>query len=161
MAMGVQVLAAARAAEAGKALTEVIAAAEQARDRTGVLFVVDTLEFLHRGGRIGGAQRLLGTVLNMKPLLEVREGKVEPIERVRTARKALARLLDLIEERTGGRKPLRLATIHAAAEDQARELLAAAQERFNPDEALLSEASPVVGTHAGPGTLGLAYCAGV
>ena len=135
--------------------------ARRAKEHTGVLFVVDTLEFLHRGGRIGGATRLVGTALNLKPLLEVLHGRVEPIERVRTKTKACARLLEVIGERVNGRTPLRIAAIHASAEEEARALLQDAAERFHPVETTLSVASPVVGTHAGPGTVGLAYCAGL
>jgi DegV family protein with EDD domain len=161
MALGFQLLAAVRAAEAGKSLDDVLAVARNAKQHTGVLFVVDTLEFLHRGGRIGGAAKLLGTALNLKPLLELREGRVEAIERIRTKAKALARLLDVLEERLGGRKPLRICTIHAAAEDEAKALLEEAKLRFGPVEALIADCSPVVGAHAGPGTVGLAYSFGV
>jgi DegV family protein with EDD domain len=161
MALGFQLLTAARAAEAGKSFEEVVAVARKAKEHTGVLFVVDTLEFLHRGGRIGGAVKLLGTALNLKPLLELRDGRVEPIERIRTKAKALARLLDVFEQRLAGRKPVRICTIHAAAEDEAKSLLEEAQRRFGPVEALIAECSPVVGNHAGPGTVGLAYSFGV
>ncbi len=157
MALGFQVLAAARAAEAGKSFEEVVAVANQARQKTGVLFVVDTLEYLHRGGRIGGASKLLGSALNLKPLLELRDGRIEPIEKVRTKAKATARMLDVLEERLAGRTPVRLSSIHAAAEAEAREVLEAAKKRFHPIEALMADASPVVGTHAGPGTVGVAY----
>ena len=122
---------------------------------------MDTLEFLHRGGRIGGASKLMGTALGIKPLLELRDGRVEPIEKVRTKSKAVARMLDILEDRLGGRRPFRLAAIHAAAEDEARALLETARARFDPIESLLAEASPVVGTHAGPGTVGIAYSFGV
>ncbi len=161
MAMGFQVMAAARALESGSSLKDAAEVARRAQENTGVMFVVDTLEFLHRGGRIGGAAKFLGTALSLKPLLEVREGKVEAIERVRTKTKALERMLDLIEERIGKRTPVRLATVHAAAEDEARKVLETAKGRFSPVESFLTEASPVVGTHAGPGTVGLAYCAGL
>lgn len=161
MALGFQVLAAARAAAEGKSFDEVLAVARRAREHTGVIFVVDTLEFLHRGGRIGGASKLLGTALNIKPLLELREGRIEPIERVRTKTKALARMLDVLEERLQGRTPVRLAVLHAAAEDEARGVLEQAKQRFNPVEAVLTDASPVVGAHAGPGTVGLAYSVGL
>jgi fatty acid-binding protein DegV len=80
---------------------------------------------------------------------------------VRTKTKALERMLDLIEERIGKRTPVRLATVHAAAPDEAAKVLETAKARFSPVEAFLTEASPVVGTHAGPGTVGLAYCAGL
>ncbi len=157
MALGFQVLAAARAAAEGKSFEEVVAVAKNARARTGVLFVVETLEYLHRGGRIGGASKLFGSALNIKPLLELREGRIEPIEKVRTKAKATARLLDVLEARIGGRRPVRLSTVHAAAEEEAKALLEVAKKRFQPIEALVADASPVVGTHAGPGTVGLAY----
>lgn len=161
MAMGFQILAAARAIEAGASLREAAEVARRTQENTGVMFVVDTLEFLHRGGRIGGAAKFLGTALSLKPLLEVQEGKVEAIERIRTKTKALERMLDLIEERIAKRTPVRLATVHAAAADEAKQVLETAKARFAPVESYLTEASPVVGTHAGPGTVGLAYCAGV
>lgn len=157
MALGFQVLAAARAAEQGKSFDEVAALAHEAKRKTGVLFVVDTLEFLHRLGRIGGANRFLGTALSIKPLLELQDGRIEPLERVRTKSKALARLLDVLEERIAGRGNLRLAVLHAAAENEARDLLQAASERLHPIETVFSEVSPVVGAHIGPGTLGMCY----
>jgi len=157
MALGFQVLAAARAAREGKSFEEVTEIARQAKFRTGVVFVVDTLEFLHRGGRIGGASRLLGTALNLKPILELQDGVIEAVDRVRTRSKAQARLLDLLETRIDGRPNLRLAVLHAAAEQQARDLLEIAANRFNPIETVFSEVSPVVGTHIGPGGLALCY----
>jgi DegV family protein with EDD domain len=157
MELGFQVLAAARAVEAGKSFEEVLALAQNAKKHTGVYFAVDTLEFLHRGGRIGGASKLLGTALNIKPLLAVLDGRVESIEKVRTKSKAYDRLLDVIGEQIDGKPNVRLATLHAAAEEDARELLKKAQARFNPIESIIAEVSPVVGTHAGPGTCGLAY----
>mgnify|MGYP001559318957 FL=1 len=157
MAMGFQVLAAARAAEAGKSFDEVLAVAKDAKNHTGVVFVVDTLEFLHRGGRIGGAARLLGTALNLKPILELQDGVIEPVERVRTRSKAQARLLGILEERINGRPNLRLAVLHAAAEPEARQLLDVAAKQLNPMETVFSEVSPVVGAQVGPGTLGMCY----
>ena len=157
MALGFQVLAAARGARDGKSFEEVTEIARQAKRQTGVLLVVDTLEFLHRGGRIGGASRLLGTALSMKPVLELQDGVLDVVEKVRTRSKAQARLLDILEERIDGRPNLRLAVLHAAAEQQARDLLEIASNRLNPMETVFSEVSPVVGTHVGPGTLGLCY----
>lgn len=158
MALGFPVLEAARAAANGATMAECKAIAEDAKTRTGVVFAVDTLEFLHKGGRIGGASRFLGTALQLKPILEVREGRVEAIERVRTKKKAHKRLVELVMERTAGSSSVKLGTLHANALDEAKALLADAQEQLgNVDEAILSELSPVVGTHAGPGTVGLAY----
>ena len=160
MAMGFQVLTVARAAAEGASLAECKELAETIRPKTGVIFAVDTLEFLHRGGRIGGASRFLGTALNIKPILEVVEGRVEAIERVRTRKKSFERLVELVEERTGGRKPLRLATLHANAAEEAGTLVDMACQRMEVVEKILAEVSPVVGTHTGPGTVGLAYMAG-
>ena len=161
MAMGWPVLTAARAAQAGENLVECRKVAENARDHSGVLFVVDTLEFLRRGGRIGGAQALLGSALNIKPVLEMRAGQIESVEKIRTKGKAMERLLELSIERIGGRTPLRVATVHANAEAEARSLLASAQARLSPIETLCCPLSPVIGTHAGPGTVALNYMAGV
>jgi DegV family protein with EDD domain len=161
MALGFQALAAARAAAAGATLAECKALAVQSIQHTGVIFAVDTLEFLHRGGRIGGGARFLGTALNIKPILEIREGRVEAVERIRTRRKCLARVVELILERTGGRQPVRLATLHANSTDDARFLLKAASGHLDPVETIFTEVSPVVGAHAGPGTVGLAYMAGM
>jgi len=160
MALGFVVLAAARAAEAGQSLAEVAAAAEATIPRVGLFFTVETLDYLRRGGRIGGASAFLGGLLDMKPILELRDGRVEPLERVRSKRKALDRILDIIAEQTSGKSPIRLATIHAAAPDEAKALLESAKTRLGAVEAILAEASPTVATHTGPGTVGLAYCAG-
>ena len=103
MALGFQVLMAARAAKNGASLQECKVIAEKARDQSGVFFVVDTLEFLHRGGRIGGAARLLGTALNLKPILTVDGGKIEPVARVRTQRKAFEKMLKSTCRETGSR----------------------------------------------------------
>jgi len=161
MAMGFQVLTVARAAQAGASLAECKRLAEEARNHTGVVFAVDTLEFLHRGGRIGGGSRFLGTALNIKPILEVRGGRVEAVERIRTRKKSLLRLMEIIEERAQGKTPLRLATLNANAEEDARFLLDELSKKLNPVESIFSTVSPVIGTHAGPGTVGIAYMAGM
>lgn len=161
MAMGFHVLTAARAAQAGANLAECLKLAEEAQMHTGVFFVVDTLEFLRRGGRIGGAQAMLGSALNLKPLLELRDGRIESIEKVRTKSRAINRMIELIVERTAGRNPVRLATLHANAEAEAKSALEAAAAKLNPVEQILASVSPVIGSHAGPGTVGLAYMAGM
>ncbi len=157
MALGFQVLAAARVASQGGDLLECKEIAERAKDKTGVIFAVDTLEFLHRGGRIGGGSRYLGAALNIKPILEVTGGRVESVERVRTRKKSLQRILDMVEERVAGSEVVRLATLHANVSDEARDLLEQANRRIKSVESIFSTISPVVGTHAGPGTIGLAY----
>jgi DegV family protein with EDD domain len=108
MAMGFQVLAAARAIENGANMKDAQAIVEKAYERTGVYFAVDTLEFLHRGGRIGGGARFLGTALNLKPVLAVIDGRVEAIERIRTKSKAIDRVLELVAEKTKGQSSIRM-----------------------------------------------------
>lgn len=161
MAMGFITISVARAIEQGATMKECVELAEKSIGHTGVVFAVDTLEFLHRGGRIGSATRFLGAALNLKPILEVQDGKVEAIERVRTRSKSLSRLVELAEERVAGRAPVHLATLHANASEDAKLVLQEARQRLNAVESIISEVSPVVGTHTGPGTVGLAFMAGM
>lgn len=157
MAMGFQVLDAARAMEAGASLQECAARAEKARERSGVFFAVDTLEFLHRGGRIGGAQRFIGSALNLKPILALKDGRVEGVDRIRTKSKAHDRILELAIEQVKGKSNIRLATLHADAAEDAKKLMERAAAELSPVESIYTEVSPVVGAHSGPGTVGLAY----
>jgi DegV family protein with EDD domain len=157
MSLGLIVLAAARAAEGGASLIDTVAAADKAKNNSGLFFAVDTLEFLHRGGRIGGAQRFIGSALNLKPILALKDGKVEGVERIRSKSKAHDRVLELIAEQVAGKPNIRIATLHANASEDAKALLDRAAQQLNPVETIFAEVSPVVGTHTGPGTVGLAY----
>lgn len=161
MATGFVVLAAARAAQDGASLEQVVETARQAIPRVGVVFTVETLEYLRRGGRIGGGAAFLGSVLDLKPILELKDGRIEPVERVRTKRKAVERVLNSIVSKVEGQSPIRLATVHAAAPEEAAILLQMARERLGAVEAIMAEASPTLATHLGPGTVGLAWCAGM
>lgn len=157
MACGFQVLAAARAAESGASLEQCLETARLARENSGVIFVLDTLEFLHRGGRIGGAKKFFGTLLRVKPVLAIEDGVVVSLDQVRTHQKALDRIVDLIMERTTGHQQVRLATLHANNPQTAEDILHRASRKISPQETIISEVSPVIGTHAGPGAVGLAY----
>jgi DegV family protein with EDD domain len=161
MALGFVALMAARAAADGASVEQVVEAARNAIPHVGLLFTVDTLDYLRRGGRIGGASAFIGNLMDVKPILELKDARVEPMERARSKKKAVARILEVIAERVQGKAPIRLATIHAAANDEARALLDAATDRLGAVEAILAEASPTVAVHAGPGTVGLAWCAGL
>lgn len=161
MAMGFQVLAVARAAAQGASMAECLALAEHAKATTNVYFVVDTLEYLHRGGRIGGAARLLGTALNLKPILKLNDGRVESAEKVRTKSKAIDRMIDLVVEQCQGKLPVRLSSLHANAPAEAQAAVEKAASRLDVTEIIPSELSPVVGNHTGPGTVGIAYMAGL
>lgn len=157
MALGFLVLAASRAANQGASLAECKRLVDSALDNVGVIFVVDTLEFLHRGGRIGAAKRFMGTLLNVKPVLAIQDGLVLPVDSVRTNKKALDRIVELIVERTQGHENIRLATLHADNPETAQFVLDNALEKIPAVEQVFSEVSPVLGTHAGPGAVGLAY----
>jgi len=161
MALGFQVLSVARAAEAGASMADCKALAEKARAHTGVYLTVETLEFLHRQGRIGGAQRFLGTALNLKPILSVEGGRIEPVDRVRTRSKALDRVVEIVMEKCAGNTPVRIATLHADSPADAKTLLDKITPMINPVESILAAVSPAVGANAGPGTVGLAYMAGM
>jgi len=161
MAMGFQVLTVARAALDGASITDCKALAEKSRAYTGVYLTVETLEFLHRQGRIGGAQRFLGTALNLKPILAVQGGRVEPVDRVRTRGKALERVVETVAEKCAGKSPVRIATLHADSPDDAKFMLDKITPMVNPIETVFAAVSPAVGANAGPGTVGLAYMAGM
>jgi DegV family protein with EDD domain len=165
MAMGFQVLAAARVAAQGGSLLECKAVAEKARQQTGVYFALETLEYLKRGGRIGSASAFLGSVLNLKPILAMRDGVIEPVEKVRTFSRTVARLLDLVEAKFENEPgPVRLCAIHGNSPEAAQQLLDLAVTRFSDllvSESMISDISPVIGAHAGPGALGLAYMVGM
>jgi DegV family protein with EDD domain len=157
MGQGFGVLAAARAAAAGQSVDDVVAAAMQVRDEMNLLFAVDTLEYLHRGGRIGGAKRLLGTALNLKPLLHLVDGRIEPLASVRTKRKAVARMLDVAEERLGGRQMAEAAVLDVDCPAEGESVAETMKERFGLSVVYQTQVSPAIGTHAGPGTVGICF----
>jgi DegV family protein with EDD domain len=157
--LGLIALEAARAAEAGEHLEAVADAARRLIGRTHLCFTVDTLEYLHRGGRIGGAQRLVGSALSLKPLLEIRDGVVAPLARIRTRRKALAGLRELVHQKAAGANRLHMAVLHVAACEEAARLQEQLEADFHPVELLVAECGPVIGAHGGPGTVGVAFWA--
>ena len=157
MPLGFMVMKVARAAQAGASLEECQALAEAVYSKIGVYFMVDDLKYLHMGGRINTAKRLLGSALDLKPIMELKDGKIELVESVRSRKKALARMLDLVERDIAGSEGVRIAAFHAAAEEEAQALLVQAVERFNPIETVTTFVSPVIGAHTGPGTVSIAY----
>lgn len=160
MALSFQVLAAARAAEQGASLAECKAVALDAYEKIGVYFTVETLKYLAAGGRINTAKRLLGTALNLKPVLKINDGKIEPVESVITTRKAIERMVQLVERDIAGKSPVRVSVFHAAVPEMAQALLERLIKQFGAVEGILSEVSPSIGSHVGPGTISVAYMAG-
>ncbi|MCD6553011.1 MAG: DegV family protein [Anaerolineae bacterium] len=152
------VIAAAEAVSAGQSRAEVVAMLERMARETRLFFVVDTLEYLQKGGRIGGAAALVGTLLNVKPILCFKDGRIEALEKVRTKRKAVNRLLDVMVEEIGSDEPVRVAIGHAMAPEEGQALLERARSRLNCTASYLAQIGPVIGTHAGPGALGMAAC---
>ncbi|MFC4035490.1 DegV family protein [Streptomyces polygonati] len=155
MALGFTVLAAARAAEAGCPADEVVAAAEKRAADTSAYFYVDTLDYLRRGGRIGAAQALFGSALAVKPLLRLADGRIELMEKVRTASKAISRLEEIVVGQAGTRR-VDLAVHHLAAGERAAVLADKLRDRVpGLGELVVSEVGAVIGAHAGPGLLGV------
>lgn len=154
MGIGLVVLEAARAAQAGRDLDSVTELAEELVPRTGVIFLLDTLEYLRRGGRIGPASAFLGTLLRFRPLLQIDEGVVKPLERPRSRRKGIKRIRAHIEL-VGA---LRSAAVIAANDPVGAADLAQAIGDLVPGDVLaMSTIGPVIGAHAGPGVIGVAY----
>jgi DegV family protein with EDD domain len=155
MGLGYAVLAAADAAAAGAPGSEAAAAAECVAARCRVFFSVDTLDRLRRGGRIGAAAALVGTALAVKPLLHVAQGRIVPLEKVRTTARAAQRLVELAV-RAAGDGPVDLAVHHLAAATRADEIAARLRERLpHIARLLVSEVGAVIGAHVGPGLLGV------
>ncbi len=157
MSLGWQVLAAARAREAGGDAAAMIAAADAARKTMAYIITLDTLEYLHKGGRIGGASAFIGTLLNFKPqiLVNHKTGMVEAGRRTRTRQKALQALYDDFFAQLDTRKPMRIAVLHNAALPEAKALAARVQVEFAPRELIISIVSPVLGVHTGPRAVAL------
>lgn len=160
MALGFLVLTVARAAKEGASLEACVELANNTYPKIGVYFTVDTLKYLNKGGRINTAKRLLGSALDLKPIMEIRDGKIELVESVRSRKKSLQRMLELVERDIAGKEPIRISTFHAAAEEDNAFLMAEAVKRFNPVETITTFVSPVIGSHTGPGTVSIAYMAG-
>ncbi len=157
-AAGLALLLKAIVAEAEKSgsVEEVLKMGRRVLDTMGVYFVVDTLKYLHKGGRIGGASAILGSALDLKPILYLsQEGKIEALEKVRTKKKAVNRLVDLAVEKANGKKAY-VGIMQANAMEGAQAIRSELEKRMNLAEIEIFELSPVIGTHAGPGTLGIA-----
>lgn len=145
------------AASAGATRQEIVEKVEAIKQSLQIFFVVDTLEYLAKGGRIGNAKAFLGTLLKVKPILVLQDGAIEPLEQVRSKRKAQARMLDLVEEYVGNRGPqARTAITNALVPDEAEALKKEIVERLGCREPVMGELGPVIGTHTGPGVVGVA-----
>ena len=155
MGLGLIVLAAARAAADGQSLEQVVAQVEGAIPRGHTLFVLDTLEYLHKGGRIGRAQAFMGSLLNVKPILQVKDGEIHPLERSRSRIKALNRLSEIVAIRS----PLEaLGVVYTTTPEEAKDMAGRLAHLAPPsdEEVFLVQVGPVLGAHCGHGVLGVA-----
>jgi len=156
LGLGLIAIAAARAAAEGMNAQKIIRLAESIKRSIQVIFTVDTLEYLHRGGRIGGATALLGSALNIKPILYIKDGRIEPLERQRTRKKAVNRICELVEEYAGSEE-IHAAVLHCGIPDEAGKFAEQISTQYDCAELHVMDAGPVIGTHAGPGTLGIVF----
>lgn len=158
LAQGFIVLEAAKAAAKGSTMQEIAGAARAAIPKAHIFWAMDTLDYMRRGGRVSLPQAVLASWLRVKPILsiETEDGKVHPLERTRTKPKAMDKLLEIMEQRVKGTGALHAGVVHGDIPEEAESLKQRVIERFKPVEVLVSEITPVIGTHLGPGAIGLA-----
>lgn len=150
--IGLLVVAAAQAARDGKGKEEILELIERLRRETSIYFMVDTLEYLQKGGRIGKAAGLLGSLLNIKPILWIdEEGEVASVDKVRGQKRAMARIMELLKERYTG--PVNVTVVHGDSLESAQNWGALAQEHLQVNTLLYNTIGPVIGTHAGIGAI--------
>lgn len=152
--LGLPVLAAAAAARTGETLEECETRASEALAQTKIWFCLDTLEFLRRSGRVGGARAWMGSTLKIKPILTVGDGVIQPVERVRTERRASERMIEYLESRREDGADGWIVQ-HIDAEEKAHTVADRGRELFGCEPAFISEVGPVIGTHIGPGMIGV------
>ena len=155
--IGLIATACARARRAGRTLAETAALARTLSDRAQLLALIDTLDFLRRSGRISGAAAIFGSLLSMKPILELAHGRAESIDRARTREKGMALLKELISARIPAGSRIHASTLHCNAPERARALGEWVQQEYHCVEYWTDEAGPVLAAHAGPGTVALCW----
>jgi len=158
MAQGFSVLAAAKVAADGGTMEDVAKAVREVVPKVHLIWTMDTLDYMRRGGRVSLPQAILASWLNVKPIVAIVEGKVAPVAKVRKRPKSIEKVLELAEQEISGKKgPLHMAVMHGDVPEEVEQLKQRVEERFQCSELIVSEISPVVGTHTGPETLGLAF----
>jgi DegV family protein with EDD domain len=157
MCQGWMVIEAARAALAGKSLSGVVDVVKGMMPTTRMIQTADTLKYLYLGGRIGRAKHLVGSLLNIKPLIGMEDGLIVPLGQVRSRRQAYAKMVDMVESAVGQAGKIKVAYVHAAAQEEAEKLKGMVEARLICVESLIAELSPALGVHTGPGTAGVCY----
>ena len=157
MCHGWMVIEAARAALAGKSLDEIVALVKKMIPITHMIQTADTLKYLYMGGRIGKAKHLVGTLLNIKPLIGMKDGVIVPLGTARSRKRAYRKIVDMVEEAVGRMGKIKVAYVHAAAREEVEKLKTLVEARLTCVESLVAELSPALGVHTGPGTAGVCY----
>jgi DegV family protein with EDD domain len=157
MGLGLIVIESARAVVENRSVQEVISIADKMQQSVYTLFVVDTMDYLFKGGRISGGKHLLGTALNIKPILHFDGGQIKPLTQARSKKKALAQMLDIVDERLAGDQMLEAMVMDVDAVEEGDKVAEMIHARFNPGRLGRAGVSPVVGTHVGPGTVGISF----
>ncbi len=159
MCQGWMVIEAARAALAGRSLKDIVSLVRRMMPITRMIQTADTLKYLYMGGRIGRAKHLVGSLLNIRPLIGMQDGEIVALGQVRSRAKAYQAMADMIEAAVGPRGVgrIKIAYVHAAALDEIRELRRLVEARLDCVESLVAELSPALGVHTGPGTAGVCY----
>ncbi len=157
LAIGIMIDLTLKGIREGRTLSDLLQRLERMVENLKIFFIVDTLEYLRKGGRIGGAQAFLGSMLNVKPILTL-DGTIEALERVRGTRKAMARVLEIAVEDLKGRKAIAgVSHIHNPEAGMRFRETAAEALRCQPDKLYFNETGPVIGAHTGPGLLAFGY----
>jgi DegV family protein with EDD domain len=155
--LGLMCMEASQMARAGNSPEEIIARLDEIRSRMNVLLVLENLEYSRKSGRVGGLRAALASLLNVKPIINLEDGLLDVQESVRTRRKSLDRLLDIAEERVGTTNPINVGVVHARASEMGQEMLDRVKERFNCQEAYVTDLCASLTVHFGPGTIGLCF----
>jgi DegV family protein with EDD domain len=155
--LGSLVLVADDMARAGKSADEIMAKLNDLIPRGQIYFLVDTLEYLAKGGRIGGAKRLLAELLEIKPILQIKDGQVESFEQHRTRKRALARLMEVVTEQFKGGEDFHLCVLQVEAEKEAEVLVQELKSRVNVQDIPIYELPPAIVVHAGPKAMGVGF----
>ena len=157
MQMGYAVLEAARAAALNKSLDEVVAVAEDTINNSKFIFTPDVLDYLKKGGRIGGASALVGSILQIKPILTVEDGKTTVLTKVRTKKKAVDKIVEIVLEQNNKQEIKELIVHHIDCEKEGLELAEKLRVALNLNEVKIQSIGPIIGLHVGPGSIGVAY----
>lgn len=157
MCHGWMAIEAARDALQGKSIAAVVAGVREMIPITRMIQTADTLKYLYMGGRIGKAKHLVGSLMNIKPLISMEDGEIVPVGVARSRKQAYQMMVDRVAATVGERGKIKVAYMHAAAVEEAEKIKALVEKRFTIMESMIAELSPALGVHTGPGTAGLCF----